>query len=424
MSAASEAAAPAPLDEAFVRSRFPAFAEPALEGFAHLENAGGSFACAPAIERLERFYRETKLQPYYPSRPSTLGGQAMDEARTRWADWLGVDEDELHFGPSTSQNTYVLANALRGWLRPGDEVVVTNQDHEANIGVFARLAEAGFTLREWKVDPHSAELTGAGLEAVLSERTRVVAFTHCSNIVGAVNPVADWCERIRAAGALSIVDGVSYAPHGTPWVPDLDADVYLFSLYKVYGPHLGVMTLRRDWNERLPNQGHFFNAGKPTARFTPAGPDHAQVAAASGVIDYFEALDRHHHPESYAAEADDSEAPWRVRALLRDRERLLLELLLDFVDAHPRLRLVGSAEPWERAPTVACTVRGARPGDLAEALAERDLGVGWGHFYAWRLLEALDIDVDTGVLRCSLVHYNTPAEVKRLVEALDRLLAD
>lgn len=424
MSVAPESLTVAALDEAFVRAQFPAFSEPALEGFAHLENAGGSWACAPAIERLDRFYRETKLQPYYPSRPSTLGGEAMSGARARWAAWLGVGEDELHFGPSTSQNTYVLANALRGWLRPGDEVVVTNQDHETNVGVFARLAEAGFTVREWEVDPATAQLTDAGLDAVLTERTKVVAFTHCSNIVGAMNPAARWVERIRAAGAMSIVDGVSYAPHGTPWVPDLDADVYLFSLYKVYGPHLGVMTLRQDWNERLPNQGHFFNAGNPRARFTPAGPDHAQIAAAAGVIDYFEALDRHHYPGCYADDADASGAPWRVQALLRERERQLVAPLLDFVAAHPRTRLIGSADPDERAPTVAFTVRGARPRDLAEALAERDIGVGWGHFYAWRLIEALDIDVEEGVLRCSLVHYNTAREVAHLVEALDRLLAD
>lgn len=419
MSVLPESADAVALDEDFVRARFPAFSEPALEGFAHLENAGGSYACAPAIERLDRFYRETKLQPYYPSRPSTLGGEAMDEARTRWSAWLGVGEDELHFGPSTSQNTYVLAQALRGWLKPGDEVVVTNQDHETNVGVFARLAEAGITVREWEVDPHSAQLTDAGLDAVLTDQTMVVAFTHCSNIVGAMNPAARWVQRIREAGAMSIVDGVSYAPHGTPWVPDLDADVYLFSLYKVYGPHLGVMTLRSEWNERLPNQGHFFNAGNPRARFTPAGPDHAQIAAAAGVIDYFEDLDRHHHPDEEAAGA-----PWRVQALLRAREQLLVQPLLEFLDAHPRTRLIGSAHLAERAPTVAVTVQGARAEHLAEALAERDIGVGWGHFYAWRLIEALDIDVEEGVLRCSLVHYNTAREVAHLVEALDRLLAD
>ncbi len=123
MSSVTTSAGVAELDAGFVRGQFPAFSEPSLDGFAHLENAGGSYACAPAIERLDRFYRETKLQPYYPSRPSTAGGAAMDEARARWAAWLGVGEDELHFGPSTTQNTYVLSQALRGWLQHGSYMV-------------------------------------------------------------------------------------------------------------------------------------------------------------------------------------------------------------------------------------------------------------------------------------------------------------
>ncbi len=407
------------LDETFVRAQFPAFAEPSLQGFAHLENAGGSFACAPVVERLDRFYRATKLQPYYPAAPSTTGGEAMDEARSRWAGWLGVGEDELHFGPSTSQNTWVLANALRTWLEPGDEVVVTQQDHEANIGAFARLADEGFTVRTWKVDPHSGELDGAGLDAVLSNRTRAVAFTHCSNVVGSINPVRDWCERIRAAGALSIVDGVSAAPHGTPQVPDLGCDVYLFSLYKVYGPHLGLMTLSREWNERLPSQGHYFNAGKATARFTPAGPDHAQIAAAAGVIDYFESLDARHVPG-----ADPAGAPGRVYQLLRATEQALVAPLLAFLDDHPAVRLVGRADTTNRAPTVSFTVEQRSPRALAEALADEQIGTGYGDFYARRLVEALGIDPVRGVLRCSLVHYNTAEEVGRLVEALDRLLVE
>jgi selenocysteine lyase/cysteine desulfurase len=417
MSVVSPAPEAPAFDASFVHAQFPAFSEPSLDGFVHLENAGGSYACAPAIERLDHFYRETKLQPYYPSRPSTAGGEAMDEARTRWAAWLGVDENELHFGPSTTQNTYVLAQALRGWLQPGDEVVVTNQDHEANVGAFTRLAEAGFTVREWCVNPDTAELETADLEALINERTRAVAFTHCSNIVGSINPVSEWCDLVRSVGALSIVDGVSAAPHGTPWIPDLGADAYLFSMYKVYGPHLGLMTLRSEWCERLPNQGHYFNAGKPTARFTPAGPDHAQIAAAAGVLDYFEALDRHHAPG-----ATPEGAPGRVHDLLRARETALVTPLLSFLGDHPRVRLIGRTDSKGRAPTVAFTVEGADPRILCEALAGKDIGTGYGDFYARRLVEALGIDADSGVLRCSLVHYNTPDDVARLEHALETLL--
>jgi selenocysteine lyase/cysteine desulfurase len=417
------AAQPAPeavtLDEAFVRAQFPAFSEPSLDGFVHLENAGGSYACGAVIERLDRFYRQTKLQPYYPSAPSTAGGEAMSEARTRWAAWLGVGEDEVHFGPSTSQNTYVLAQALRRWLKPGDEVVVTNQDHETNIGAFARLAEEGFTVREWSVDPETGALDEAGLDRVLNENTRVVAFTHCSNVVGTIHPVAAWCRKIRGAGALSIVDGVSAAPHGAPWLPSLGADIYLFSLYKVYGPHLGLMTMRREWNERLPNQGHFFNAGNPTARFTPAGPDHAQIAAAAGVIDYFESLDRHHFPEGDGVVQAANE---RVHGLLRKQETRLLGPMLAGLQSLPGVRLIGSIDARDRAPTVSLQIEGRSAQALCEALAARGIGTGYGNFYAYRLMEALGIDPHSGVLRCSLVHYNTPADVEALVGALGELL--
>ena len=405
------------LDLGFVRARFPAFSEPSLEGFAHFENAGGSYACGAVIERLDRYYRRNKLQPYYPSAPSSQAGELMDSARTRLAAWLNVPAQELHFGPSTSQNTYVLAQALRQALRPGDEVVVTNQDHEANIGAWRRLDETGVVLREWRVDPGSGELDPADLQGLLSPRTRVVAFTHCSNVVGSLHPAREIVDLVHAAGARAIVDGVAFAPHGLPDLGELGADVYLFSLYKVYGPHLGVMVLGNAMNESLPNQGHWFNAGKPGARLVPAGPDHAQVAAVNGVVDYLEDVSRHHGFEGAAAERSAA-----VRALFRERETALLQPLLDFLSSRRGVRLIGRRKAAERAPTVAFTAEGHRPIDLAGRLAERGIGIGAGHFYAYRLVEALGIDPAHGVARASFVHYTSPDEVARLVDALDTLL--
>ena len=328
------------LDLEFIRARFPAFSEPSLEGFAHFENAGGSYACGPVIERLDRYYRRNKLQPYYPSAPSREAGELMDSARSRLAAWLNVPAQELHLGPSTSQNTYVLAQALRQVLRAGDEVVVTNQDHEANIGAWRRLEEAGIVLREWRVDPGSGELDAADLPALLSSRTRVVAFTHCSNVVGSLHPAREIVELVHAAGAWAIVDGVAFAPHGLPDLGQVGADVYLFSLYKVYGPHLGAMVLGSALNEALPNQGHWFNAGKPGARFVPAGPDHAQVAAANGVVDYLEDVSRHHGFEGMAAQRSAA-----VRTLFRERETALLQPLLDFLSSRRGVRLIPYSGP-------------------------------------------------------------------------------
>ncbi|NNJ65932.1 MAG: aminotransferase class V-fold PLP-dependent enzyme, partial [Xanthomonadales bacterium] len=322
------------LDLDFIRRQFPAFDEPSLANFAHFENAGGSYACRQAIEWLNRFYRQTKVQPYYDFAPSREGGEQMDAARRRMAGWLNVGEDEIHFGPSTTQNCYVIAQALRQELEPGDEVIVTNQDHEANVGAWSRLEDDGIVVREWKVDPETAELHAMDLEALLGPRTRAVAFTHCSNVVGSINPVREITDLVHGAGAIAIVDGVSFCPHALPDIPSLGADIYLFSLYKVYGPHLGVMYLRAGLNAELPYQGHFFNAGKPQARFTPAGPDHAQIAAVNGVMDYLEAVNAH-HGEAAAPIGQRAET---VRGLFREQESRLLQPLLDYLSDHAAVK--------------------------------------------------------------------------------------
>ncbi|HPQ97333.1 MAG TPA: aminotransferase class V-fold PLP-dependent enzyme, partial [Thiolinea sp.] len=233
------------LDRPFVRSQFPAFEEPGLQGQAHFENAGGSYACRQVIGRLCDYYRQTKVQPYYSFKASALAGQQMDQAYGRLAEYLNLTPDAVHLGPSTSQNTAVLAQAFRKVLKPGDEIIVTNQDHEANSGVWRRLADDGLVIREWQLDPASGQLDPAQLDQLFSERTRLLAFTHCSNVVAHLNPVAAICHKARAAGIFTVVDGVSYAGHGFPDVRALGADVYLFSLYKTFGPHQGVMTLSR-----------------------------------------------------------------------------------------------------------------------------------------------------------------------------------
>ncbi len=406
------------LDLAFVRNQFPAFAEPSLKDWAFFENAGGSYACGPVIERLTRFYRETKVQPYGPFPASKRAGEEMDAARARLAAYLNVATDEVHFGPSTSQNTYVLAQAFRQMLLPGDEIIVTNQDHEANSGAWRRLSESGLTVREWQVDPESGRLDPAGLDALLSEKTRLVAFPHCSNIVGHVNPVAEICARVRAAGAVSVVDGVSYAPHGFSDLQALGPDIYLFSLYKTYGPHQGLMVVRKELAERLPNQGHFFNAGSVLKRLTPAGPDHAQIAASAGIADYFDALHAHH----FTDEADAAERGRRVHALMEAQEKALLAPLLDYLRQRNDIRVLGPTDPAERAPTVAIHPKNKPAEAVLEGLTARGIAAGASNFYAYRLVQALGIDPEAGVLRLSFVHYTAPEEIEKLMKALDASL--
>ena len=402
------------LDIDFVRAQFPAFAEPSLTGQAFFENAGGSYPCRQVMDRLFRFYRERKVQPYGPYDASRLGGEEMDEARSRLAAMMGVATDEVSFGPSTTQNTYVLAQAFRQHLKPGDAIIVTNQDHEANTGPWRRLTDAGIEVREWQIDPETGHLALERLKALLDEKVRLVCFPHCSNVVAEINPVAEITALAHDAGAYVCVDGVSYAPHGLPNVAELRADIYLFSAYKTYGPHQGIMVIRRDLGMSLPNQGHFFNSGSLYKRFTPAGPDHAQVAASAGMADYVDALYDHHVTET----ADPATRAAAVHRMMRDREITLLAPLLEYLSSKNSARLLGPADAALRAPTVAVALK--EPGaDVAKRLVRHGINAGGGDFYGVRVIKAMREDPAHGVLRMSLVHYTHEAEIARLIAALD-----
>ncbi|MEJ8560477.1 aminotransferase class V-fold PLP-dependent enzyme [Yoonia sp. GPGPB17] len=404
------------LDIAWVRAQFPAFDELSLQGQAFFENAGGSYTCRQVIDRLHRFYTQRKVQPYAPYESSRLGGAEMDEARGRLAEMLGVATDEVSFGPSTTQNTYVLAQAVRKWIKPGQSIVVTNQDHEANSGPWRRLADEGVSVLEWQIDPETGELHLEDLAELLEQDVALVVFPHCSNVVGAINDVAAIAKLARDAGARTCVDGVSYAPHGFPDVGALGCDVYLFSAYKTYGPHQGIMVIREDWGMELPNQGHHFNGDSLYKRFTLlAGPDHAQVAASVGMADYLEALSVHHGGGTGAAAARTS------HDLMRAQEVALLQPLLDYVAAKNSVRLVGPTDASRRAPTVAMALEGDAE-EAAAKLAPHGIMAGGGDFYAQRPLSAVGVDLSKGVLRVSFVHYTTKDEVDALMGALDQVL--
>lgn len=400
------------IDVDWVRSQFPTFSRPELAGWAHLENAGGSFVCAQVLESQDGYLRGHRIQAYghYPA--GAAAGAAIAEGRSGMARHLGVDDDELFIGPSTSQHTYVLAAAFRDLLGVGDAVIVTQQDHEANNGVWRRLADDGIEIREWPVDPDTGALGIADLERLLDDDVAIVAFPHVSNIVGDRNDVARICALATAAGAVSVVDGVAAAPHGLPDVPSLGADVYIFSSYKTFGPHQGVMTVRRELVEQLPNQGHFFNDGLPGRSLVPAGPDHAQVAALAGVAAYLDDLADHLGGANRAETA---------LAMAR-REAALLAPLLDFLRERPGVRILGPDTSELRAPTVSIATN--EPGlAVAERLAAHHVMCAGGHFYAHRLLEALGVGADHGCLRLSFLHYTAEWEISQTIDALDRELS-
>jgi len=405
------------LDIDFVRKQFPAFNVAGLKDQAFFQSAGGSYACKQVIDRLKRFYEERKVQPYDSYQASTLGGEEMDEARRTLAKFMGVKFYEVSFGPSTTQNTYVLSQAFREWIKPGEAIIVTNQDHEANSGPWRRLAENGIEVREWLINPETGSLEVSSLEALLDDKVRLVCFPHCSNVIGEINDVKAIVSKIHEAGAVACVDGVSLAPHGIPDVSSLGADIYLFSAYKTFGPHQGIMVIREELGFSLPNQGHYFNHDKLHSRFTPAGPDHAQVAACAGMTEYFDLLMDHHFGSNGSTlnQADS------LQGLFREHEVKLLQPLLDYASVKNSVRLIGPSDANKRAPTVALEVQGS-PKELAVKLASKKIMAAGGDFYGMRPLNAMGVDTKIGVLRLSFVHYNDMSEVNKLISALDELI--
>lgn len=403
------------MDIEWVRAQFPAFTQATLRDQAFFENAGGSYTCGQVVDRLHRYYTQRKVQPYAPYAVSILAGQEMDEARSRLAQMLGVATNEVSFGPSTTQNTYVIANAVRQWLKPGEAVIVTNQDHEANSGPWRRLAQEGVEIREWQIDPETGLLNPDDLDDLLDEKVGLVCFPHCSNVVGAINDVVEITARAHLAGARVCVDGVSYAPHGFPDVGAMGCDIYLFSAYKTFGPHQGIMVIRDAFGFDLPNQGHHFNGDSLYKRFTPAGPDHAQVAASAGIADYMEAFSAHH------GGGRGADAARFAHDVMRAHEVTLLQPLLDYVAAKNAVRLIGPSDATLRAPTVAMALK-SNAEDAAAKLAALGVMAGGGDFYAGRALGAMGVDMSKGVLRVSFVHYTQKQEVDKLISALDQVL--
>jgi len=404
------------IDLDFVRRQFPAFATASLVGQSFFENAGGSYMCQPVIDRFNRYFVQRKVQPYYAFAASQEAGAEMDLAPVRFARYLNVDADEVLFGPSTSQNTYVLARACLERLAPGEAIIVSAQEHEANSGVWRKLADYGIDIRIWPVDPRDGRLQLADLLSLLDNKVRLVAVTHCSNLVGEINPVRAIADATHQAGGLLLVDGVSYCPHGFPDVDALGADIYLFSTYKTYGPHQGVMVIRHAARALLAPQAHFFNHDNPMKWMVPAGPDHAQMAAANGVIDYFDALDAHHGGQ------DDKDRPSRVAALFKNAETPHIKTLLDYIGSRNDVRLIGPADPARRAATISFVVPHLSAGAIGQRLADRGIMAGAGHYYAARLFSQMGLDPAAGAVRLSFVHYTSSADMTKLITALDEIL--
>ena len=406
------------LDVEFCRGHFEALSS----GWVFLENAGGTLVPRQVTQRLADFTTNCQVQPGEGYDASDAGQARIDEGRAVLAALINADLDEIVVGPSTTSNVYVLSHALTPLLKPGDEIIVTNQDHEANNGAWRRLEAAGAVIREWRMNPDTDDLEIEDLEALLNERTKLVCFTHCSNIVGLVHDVKAIVRRIHEAGALACVDGVAFTPHRRVDVKDLDVDFYLYSSYKVFGPHMGILYGKRDLLARLANQNHYFvETDDAQHRLCPGGLNFELTAACGGIMEYLDLVHAHHFP---GANVEQQQRLDQVYALFAAHEVALSRPMEEFLTTRPGVRLIGrgAAGRRERVGVFAFLVDGRDSREFPEKLRTHKIGLFADDFYAARCIDAIGARPQNGVVRASMVHYTSPQDIDRLIDGLDRII--
>ena len=408
------------LDINFIRSQFPAFEDPLCKDWSFFENAGGSYVPHNVIKKLTDFMTSTKVQPYANYPMSKLAGEQMDKSTELFTKMINANKNEILIGGSTSVNLYVLSNALKSFIKPGDEVIVTNQDHEANISPWRRLKEVGAVIKEWKINPINAELEIKDFEKLLSDRTKIVAVTHCSNIVGSTNNLKKISELAHKKNAIVVGDGVSYAPHGLPDVKSIGVDFYTFSLYKTYGPHLALLYGKSEILEKLPNQNHEFLEGEFPYTINPGGPNHEELVSLIGIYEYFMNVYDHHYNNKDVSIYEKISA---INDLFRRHEEDITNPLLSYLSNKKNISLIGKNKIVDknRAPTISFTVNNRKSSEISDFLVANKIATRNDNFYAWRCLEALGIDKTDGVIRISLVHYNSQEDVKKIIDVLEKI---
>ena len=406
------------LDIDFARSQFPAFNDPLCKDWSFFENAGGSYVPNHVIKKLNEFMTSTKVQPYAEYPMSKIAGDNMDKATEFFAKMINAKNKEIIIGGSTSINLYVLSNALKYSLKPGDEVIVTNQDHEANISPWRRLSEVGAIIKEWKINPTTAELEINDFKNLLSHKTKIVAVTHCSNIVGSINDLKKISQLSHQHNAIVIGDGVSYAPHGFPDVKELEVDFYTFSLYKTYGPHLALLYGKEEILKKLPNQNHQFLEGSYPYTINPGGPNHEELASLIGIYDYFIDLYSHHFGKD---EISIRKKIDKINYLISDHEKKIANPFLEYISKRNDIRLIGkkSIQNKDRAPTISLVPKNQTSKYLSDFLISKKIATRNDNFYAWRCLKALGIDVNDGLVRISMTHYNSEKDTIKLIDAFE-----
>ncbi|MBL8521079.1 MAG: cysteine desulfurase-like protein [Betaproteobacteria bacterium] len=405
------------LDLDWVRRQFPALATDEV----FFDNAGGSQVYAGVADRIRDYLLTTPVQlgaSYARSEEATAKVLA---ARRAVAAFINAPHDEaVVMGGSTTSLLFQFASALRSTIQPGDEVIVTDTDHEANVGCWKRLAEAGAVLKTWRVNRDTLELELGDLDALLTSRTRWVAMTQASNVLGTVNDVRAVADRVHAAGARLAVDAVAYAPHRLPDVAASGADVYVFSFYKVFGPHYAVMAVERGLLLSLPGINHFFiGPDDMPYKLQPGNVNFELSHGAAGIPEYLDAVAAHHGAGGMPRER------WQAAyALFAAQEDALSARLLEYLRSKRGLRIIGRdrVARSDRVSTIAFVKPGTASESLVRHVDRARIGIRFGDFYASHLIDALDLRDLGGVVRVSMLHYNTLDELDRLIVALEGVL--
>lgn len=406
-----------PLDLDYVRNQFPGLSR----GWTYFDNAGGSQIVKGALERINTFLIEKNVQIGGSYAVSQAAAAALYEARTAAMHLVNASRpEEIVFGNSTTALLQNLARAMQSQLSPGDEIVVTVSDHESNIGPWDRLKEAGITLKIWPLNKDTLTLDLADLAPLMSDRTKLVCVTHVSNILGSINPIRKIADFVHARGAKICVDAVAYAPHRAVDVQALDADYYVFSLYKTYGPHYALMYGKFDLLLELDTLYHYFyGKDKVPGKLEPGNPNYELAYSTCGIVDYLAALGEQAGETGTVRQKIEA-----AFAAITAQEHLLTERLLTYLRSRNDCRIVGQVGQDEtRVPTIAFRFDGREAGELCKAMDGENIAMRFGDFHSRRLAEYLGLTDHGGMLRVSMVHYNTLDEVDRFTAALDRILA-
>jgi cysteine desulfurase family protein (TIGR01976 family) len=405
------------LDLDFVRGRFPGLSK----GWAFFDNAGGSQITANALARINEFLTERNVQIGGSYDVSQAAQAALAAARLAGQTMVNAARpEELVFGASTTALIQNLARAMRSQLTPGDEIIVTSFDHESNIGPWSLLSEFGIKIKVWELDRATLQPDLSHLERLLSARTRLVCVTHTSNILGSVNPIGEIAEIVHRHGARLCVDAVAYAPHRAIDVQSLNVDYYVFSLYKTYGPHYALMYGKYDYLLELDTLYHYFyGKDRVPAKLEPGNACYELAYSTVGIVDYLAELG-----QRCGAEGKQRDLLVAGYDAITAQETALSERLIGYLRRRNDCHIVGRSDvDASRIPTIAFTIDGQNPAEIVKRIDSHKVAIRFGDFHSRRLIEYLDLARNSGVLRVSMVHYNTIEEIDRLTHALDESLA-